>query len=223
MRDRSQEVPYGNSDYTNTKALLTVKVNLRKNSLNKDLHTSTNLSKICAAFICYLFFAVQLLHAQIKPAPEYQVKAVFLFNFTRFIDWPSTAFSSANAPFVIGIMGTDPFGDYIEEIVKGENIQGHPIIIQRYPTAKNILNCHILFINTHESIQIKETLSSVGRKSILTVSDANNFAKLGGVVRFYKEDNKIKLEINITSSKAAQLEISSKLLSVARIFDSPGN
>lgn len=191
--------------------------------INTKLNTSTFLVKLCIAFLFHLFISAPFSFAQNKPIPEYQVKAAFLFNFTRFVDWPSDSFNSANAPFVIGIVGKDNFGGFIEELVKGENIKGHPIKIQRYKSAKEILHCHILFVPAKESAQMKETLTSVKDKSILTVSDAKDFVQRGGIVRFYKENNKIKLEINLTSANAKQLNISSKLLSVARIFDPGGN
>lgn len=159
--------------------------------------------------------------AQTKIASEYQLKAAFLYNFTRFIDWPSTAFSTPNAPFVIGIIGNDPFGVYMDEIIRGETVSGRPIIIQRYSTLNDIRQCHILYINTKDIKRGKEIISALENRSILTVSDASNFVKWGGVIGFYKEGNKVRLQINVASARAAQIEISSKLLNLARIFD-PG-
>lgn len=156
--------------------------------------------------------------AQKKPALEYQVKAAFLFNFTRFINWPPTAFNSPNAPFIIGIIGNDPFGSYIEEIVEGEKVGNHPIAVQRYHDAKDVVNCNILFININEPARVKEILSVIDQQNLLTVSDADNFTKLGGEVRFFKEDNKIRIQINLAAAKASQLEISSKLLRIAKIL-----
>lgn len=160
--------------------------------------------------------STQLLYGQ-KPAPEYQVKAAFLYNFTRFIDWPTTAFRSPGSPFVIGIIGDDPFGGYITSIVKDEKVGTHPITLQRYQNIQEVTNCHLLFINTPATGRVKDIVSAIGRRSILTVSDMDNFTKYGGMVRFYKENNKIRFEVNVASSKSAQLEISSKLLTVARI------
>ena len=174
------------------------------------------MKKALGIFIVFVLLTTQFIKAQ--TAAEYQVKAVFLFNFTRFVDWPTTSFEAANSPFVIGILGNDPFGTYIDETVNGETAGQHPIIIKRYKTIKDIDNCQILFINSSESEQIKPILSELKEKNVLTVSDANNFASFGGMIGFFIENNKIKMQINTDAAKAASLSISSKLLSVAKIL-----
>jgi hypothetical protein len=153
-----------------------------------------------------------------KPPLEYQLKAAFLFNFTRFIDWPADAFTSPSAPFVIGIVGNDPFGNYLDEMVRGEKTGDHPIIVQHYRTAKDISNCQLLYINLQSAESIKEALSNINPHNVLTVSDADKFMKQGGDVRFFEEDNKIKIQINMAAAKASGLEISSKLLRIAKIW-----
>ena len=137
----------------------------------------------------YLIFIAQPLFSQSRPAPEYQLKAAFLYNFTHFIDWPADAFSSSEAPFVIGILGDDPFGPYIDEIVRGERHGSHPILVQRFAHVKDVRNCHILYINSNEANRLREALPAINRRRILTVSDASNFARWGGMIRFFKEDN----------------------------------
>ncbi|MFT3911726.1 MAG: YfiR family protein [Ferruginibacter sp.] len=163
-----------------------------------------------------LLLSTQFLKAQ--TAAEYQVKAVFLYNFTRFVDWPAATFESATSPFVIGILGNDPFGNYIDETVSGESTGEHPIVIKRFKTVKDIDNCQILFINSTDAETIKSVLSDTREKKILTVSDANNFASLGGIIGFFIENNKIRMQINTEAAKAASLSISSKLLGVAKIL-----
>lgn len=178
------------------------------------------------AIVCSLLLLVcgffQNLYGQNKPASEFQVKAAFLYNFTRFIDWPPSAFSSPNAPFVIGIIGDDPFGEYIGQLVKREHVNNHPIVVRRYNQVKEITGCHILFINTPKK-KTKEILQIAQNRSILTVSDDDDLTRLGGIVSFYKEDNKVRFKINRTSSKNAQLQISSKLLNLATISGEHGN
>jgi len=168
--------------------------------------------------LLFLLFAIQSLYAQDKPALEYQVKAAFLYNFTRFINWPPTAFTAPDAPFVIGIVGNDPFGTYIEEIVAGEKVGDRKIIVQHYQDVKEIGNCQIIFIHLSESSKVKEILTALESHNILAVSDIDNFAKLGGQVRFFKESNKVKIQINMEAAKRSQLEISSKLLRIAKIL-----
>lgn len=155
--------------------------------------------------------------AQGKPPLEYQIKAAFLFNFTRFIHWPATAYASADAPFVIGIVGHDPFGSYLGDLVNGEQADGHSIVIRRYPNGGDISGCQLLFINVATPAKLKAILASTAQQNMLTVGDTDNFISLGGMVRFFKEDNRIKMEIKLAATKTAQLEMSAKLLQVAKV------
>lgn len=150
-----------------------------------------------------------------SPTPANQVKAVFLFNFTQFVTWPPAAFNDSNAPFVIGVLGTDPFGAYLDNVVLGEKMGGHPIVVRRFEEAKDVRNCHILFIRKSNAAEIARSLAS---QPMLTVSDADRFATDGGMIRFYIENNKIRLRINIAAAKAAGLSISSKLLRLADVI-----
>jgi hypothetical protein len=149
---------------------------------------------------------------------EYQVKAVFLYNFSRFVDWPENSFNSPNAPFVVGVIGGDPFGYFLEETVKGEVVHNHVMTIHHFQDLSEIDNCHILYINYKDPDQIKKTLDAVNGKNILTVNDNSNFVRMGGMIQFYTEMNKIKLMINSAAIKQSQLEISSKLMRVAKVY-----
>lgn len=154
---------------------------------------------------------------QLHTASEYKVKAVFIYNFIHFIDWPESTFDYPYDPFVIGIVGGDPFGTYIDEAVKGERIKAHRIVVERYKGASDIKKCHILYINTQDPDETKKILNAAAKKHILTVSDTPNFIRWGGMVRFFTEENRIRLEINNTLAKARELKISSKLLRVASV------
>lgn len=188
-----------------------------KNSVIHILFNRSVLKKACCIFLL-LLCANYSVKAQSSTIAEYRVKAVFLFNFTRFIEWPSTAFESPTSPFVIGIIGNDPFGESIDETVTGEKIESHPIIVQRFKDVKEINGCHILFINYNDADEVKEVLSQAQSKPVLTVNEMPGFARWGGMVRFFSEDNKIRLQINASAVKSVQLNISSKLLSVAQIY-----
>ena len=153
--------------------------------------------------------------AQSTIAKEYQVKAVFLYNFTQFVEWPAAG--QTTQPFIIGILGTDPFGRYLEETVAGEKVAGRSVIVQRFNDVSEINNCNILYINRIKLNE--ETLAALRRRGILTVSDHNSFIQQGGMVRFYTANNKIRFQINLPVTKAAQLNISSKLLRVADIVE----
>jgi hypothetical protein len=153
------------------------------------------------------------------PVPaEYEVKAAFLFNFTQFVEWPPASFASDQAPLMIGILGENPFGSYLEEIVAGEKVHGHSLTINYYKNLDEIKSCNILFINKDKAGDMNNILASIKGKNILTVSDAPFFLQQGGIVRFYTLNNKISLQINLDAAKAAKLEVSSKLLRLCKIY-----
>lgn len=162
-----------------------------------------------------MFYGIS--EAQTLPVPEYKIKAVFLYNFTHFIDWPADAFESEYSPFIIGIIGHDPFGTFLEDAIEGERLKTHIIRLEHYTDISEVNKCHILYVGSSNPDDIRRIINAVGRKSILTVSDTPNFIRLGGMVRFFTEENKIRLEINNTLAKTRDLSISSKLLRVATV------
>lgn len=159
----------------------------------------------------------QEVRAQTTTSQEYQVKAAFLFNFAQFVEWPTNAFSNPQTPLVIGIIGDDPFGATLDEIVRGENVNGHPLVIQRFRQVEEIKTCHILFINSSEKNRAMEIIGQLKGRSVLTVGDTEGFATNGGMIRFVTEKNKIRFRVNLEAAKAANLTISSKLLKAAGI------
>ncbi|MBA4056737.1 MAG: DUF4154 domain-containing protein, partial [Marivirga sp.] len=112
--------------------------------------------------ILCLALSFTLLSAGQNPQPaipkEYQIKAVFLFNFTQFVEWPVVAFADQDAPFLIGVVGHDPFGSYLDEAVRGEKIMGHPFVIRRFQSLDEVESCHILFISESDKVDIKRAL-----------------------------------------------------------------
>jgi hypothetical protein len=164
-----------------------------------------------------LLCLVVILSAQTPSNREYQVKAVFLFNFTQFVEWPAQVFQTPQTPIEIGILGQDPFGSYLDQTIAGEKVNGRSLIVRRYHGIDEIKTCHILFISKAEAANIGEIISALKDRNILTVSDAANFIQEGGMVRFITVNNKIKLQVNPEAAKAAGLAISSKLLTLAEI------
>jgi hypothetical protein len=148
---------------------------------------------------------------------EYQLKAVFLFNFAQFVEWPAGAFPSTETPLVIGILGSDPFGASLDEIVRGETADGHPLVVRRYRGVEDVAGCHILFIGQMEKDDLRQVLDSLKGRPILTVGDTERFAGRGGMIRFVTDRNRIRLRINLEVAAAANLKISSKLLRPAEI------
>ena len=154
--------------------------------------------------------------SQTTPTPDSNVKAVFLYNFTQFVKWSSEA-EDEQKPFIIGILGEDPFGTFIDETVVGAKVKSRAVVVQRYSSTKDITGCSILYISISEAAKVKEILTALPQKNLLTVSDIPDFARAGGMIRFIKLDGKIKLQINNSVAKAADIHISSKLLRLANI------
>jgi hypothetical protein len=152
---------------------------------------------------------------------EYPLKAVFLLNFAQFTDWPTNAFDAPASPFVIGILGNDPFGNLLDDAVRNEQVNGRKFVVERYQREEDIGTCHILFISQSETKRLDKIVAALKDKPILTVSDIDGSAYRGVCVRFITENNKIRLRINVDSLKAANLTMSSKLLRVAEIIPAP--
>jgi hypothetical protein len=149
---------------------------------------------------------------------EYQVKAVFIYNFVHFIQWPSSVMTTPEAPFVIGVLGKNVFGSFLEQAVSGEKLNGHPIIVKYLTSSKEAEACHILFISKSHHASSDEIATIQKHKHILTVSDAETFTKQWGMIRFFTENNKIRIEVNTKAVEESDLEISAKLLRLATII-----
>jgi hypothetical protein len=153
--------------------------------------------------------------AQSAAPSEYRLKAAFLFNFAKFIDWPPTAFADDTSPFIFGILGDNPFGTDLEQTVAGKKINEHPIVIQIFQAATEATNCHILFICNSEKKRLPEIIQGLRGTTVLTVGETEEFTKTGGIINFVQEASKIRFQINDDAAKVARLKISSKLLSLA--------
>ncbi len=151
--------------------------------------------------------------------PEFQVKAAYLFNFARYVEWPPDAFRAPNAPLIIAIVGDDPFGSTLDDLVRGEEAQGHPLLVQRYRRVEDVQDCHILFVSRLGRTERETLLSGLKNRSILTVSDTDDFARQGGMIRFVMADGRVRMQINWEAAKRANLTMSSKLLRSAQIVD----
>jgi hypothetical protein len=159
-----------------------------------------------------------LLVVQGQRASESQLKAVFLFNFAQFVDWQPTA---APTPLLIGILGDDPFGTFLDETVRGERVGVRPIEIRRYRELSEIEACNILFISRSETERVGQILAALQNRPILTVSDGAEFAQRGGMIQFVNDKSRIRLRINLEAAQDANVVISSKLLRVAEIVRTP--
>jgi YfiR/HmsC-like len=143
---------------------------------------------------------------------QYDMKATFLLNFSQFVEWPAESFSTPQAPLVIGVLGEDPFGRELDDVTSGETVQGHPVAVERYARIEDVRPCHILFISSSEEARIARIMAALRGRNVLTVGDFENFVREGGVIRFVELGDKLRLHINLDAAKAANLDISSKLL-----------
>lgn len=157
--------------------------------------------------------------AQSGQPREYEVKAAFLFNFTKFVEWPDSAFDGPEAPIVIGIMGEDPFGDSLKRIVAGQKAQGRPIAIIEYRRGDDLRRCHVLFVSASERQRIAEILASLQAGSVLTVSDIDGFAEAGGTMEFVMQENRVHFVVNLDAAVQSKLRVSAKLLVLAHVIN----
>ncbi len=168
------------------------------------------------AFFGLLFKAHPVSGAELS-MPEYQVKALFLLNFTKYVDWPPASFATANSPIIIGLCGEDRFGDALNKAVAGKTISGRPIRIQPVGKDSATEKCQILFIGDSDKKRVSEILGRIKALPVLTVGEVDQFLEQGGVINFVKKEEKIRLEINLDAARQAGLQISSKLLNVADV------
>jgi len=143
---------------------------------------------------------------------EYQMKAAFLYNFVRFVQWPEPA---ASSPVRFCVYGKDPFGKLLDESLRDKNIDGRPLEIHRLSGAKEIEDCHVLFVGA--SSDVSGVLRQLGSRPILTVSETPGFTQMGGIINFVLQGQKVRFEINPQSAATAGLKISSQLLRLALI------
>jgi hypothetical protein len=153
-------------------------------------------------------------------AGEYQIKAAFLYNFARFVEWPADSSKKVTDPVTICVLGRDPFGPHLEEIVDGENVDGHSFVVRQIFGAQDAGSCQIVFVSSSEQKHFRTILDSVRNCRALTVGDTPGFAALGGVINLVLENGKVRMEVNQDAAKEKNLRISSRLLSLARTVKS---
>ena len=162
--------------------------------------------------------------AQEPDSSEYLIKAGFIFNFAKFVEWPAAAFAQQESPIVIGVLGTDPFGNIIDRIVEDKKIGSRGFVVKRLKWSKelkdlkDLKDVKILFVSSSEKTHIDEIVQIVKGLPILTVGETPGFAERGGMIRFTLEDNRVRFEINVEAAREADLNISSRLLTLAKII-----
>lgn len=155
--------------------------------------------------------------AQAPTLTENQIKAGFLFNFTKFVEWPADVFPDATSPIVLGIVGEDSFGDLLTQATAGKTVNGRTVLVKRFKDEQTLQACNILFVGALEEKHIARILERLKGSSVLTVGETAGFAQSGGVINFVVEANRVRLEINLDAALRARLKISAKVIAVARL------
>lgn len=171
--------------------------------------------------IAYLTISAILGGLFIAPAraqvrDEYQVKAAFLYNFARFVEWPAETFTGPGDPIVTCILGKDPFGHWLKEAIDGRSIDGRALTLRHIAGAAEAASCQILFAGSSEPKRIWASLAGV--KRVLTVGECGDASEGGAIVNFVIEDGKVRFEINTEAADLAKVRISSRMLSLARLI-----
>ena len=153
--------------------------------------------------------------AQAGSADAYSVKAAYLYNFAKFVEWPGQA-GDPGTPLVIAVFGNDAFGAVVKQTVQGETVNGRAISVRSVSRTEDLRPCHILFFGSSNKNRLEEMLRAAQGAGILTVGETDEFVQLGGVIGFVAEGNKIRFEINLGAARRNRLTISARLLKVAK-------
>ena len=149
-----------------------------------------------------------------QPLREYRIKAAFLYNFAKFVEWPPEAFDEEDSALVLGVLGDDPFGAALQSL-RGKTVRGRGLTIKRFDSLRDLGHCHILFITSSVREQQQKALESLQGSNVLTVGEMQRFVQMGGIINFVIRKNKLRFEINLDAGKRAGLVISSQLLKLA--------
>jgi hypothetical protein len=160
---------------------------------------------------------------QAIPLIEYKVKAAFLLNFAKFVEWPSDAFQNDSAPIILCVFRHDPFGGVLDDAVRGKRINNREVLAQRVTELRELKSCHLVFVSGREAQRLSEVLSSLSGTSALLVGESEDFAGRGGGFQLFVEDNTVRFMANVDALQRAHLTVSSKLLALAKIVHDQGH
>jgi YfiR/HmsC-like len=176
-----------------------------------------------AALVAFLCCLPHVLPAQQSKPTEYDVKAVYLYNFGKFVEWPPSAASSNSNTFSLCVLGNDPFGAALDRTVAGEKIAGRKAVARRISKPQEAQDCQILFISASENERLKPILQALAGRPVLTVSDMPEFCLRGGMIQFELEGNRVRFQVNLGAARSAALSLSSELLKVATAVKDSGS
>jgi hypothetical protein len=176
---------------------------------------------ILLLIIGFILLFKAVLFADSRAGLEYDVKAAFLYNFAKYVEWPDDVFRTDTSAIVFAVVGDDPFGQTLEDNLTNRTVSGRRIEIRRYLDVSTIGTCHLLFIPARDEGDLKEVLGRLPKAGILTIGEDRGFIEKSGIIGFVVEDNKVRFDINLDAAERARLRISSKLLHLARAVMRP--
>jgi uncharacterized protein DUF4154 len=171
--------------------------------------------------ISALLALVWLFASFARAESEYDVKAAYLFKFTKFVEWPATAFANAQAPFVIGVVGRDSFQGGLDRLIAG-NTTGDRRLEVRHLSASDtagLRSCQMIFVSVSEERRLGSVLSAIQGRPVLVVGESEGFASAGGTLGFALRESRVGIEINSAAARQARLKISSQLLNLAKVVN----
>lgn len=160
--------------------------------------------------------------SQARAPTEWEMRAAFLYKFISYIRWPKESLPEDKSPLVVGVLGRDPFGKALDALLNQKQHGAHPIVVQRFETAETAAKCHVLYVSTTDAEEIARIVAVLGSKPILLVGEGRTFTKHGGAIAFELEARRLVFTINTQAAKAAQLELSSQLLKLAKRIETEG-
>ncbi len=175
-------------------------------------------SRMRGQFTSAVILGLVITAALLGQVNEYEVKAFFLYNITKYVEWPSQKFNSSDDPIAICILGQNPFGSALQQAIHGKVVEGRTLVVRQISDIQPLCKCHILFVNASERKRFRSTAGAVRGTGVLTVGETEGFVNDGGLINFKVEDGKVRFEVNVEAVGQEQLRISSKLLSLARII-----
>lgn len=151
-----------------------------------------------------------------------RVKAHFLLTFSRFTEWPPDLFAHPSQPLILCVFGEDPFGEILDETFKDRTVNGHPFGIRRLAETAGAQDCHVAFIGVTDPAHLRALLEAFRGARTLTVGEAEDFVRLGGILGLRLSDNLVQFQVNIDALKAARLQVSSKILRLGEVVRESG-
>jgi YfiR/HmsC-like len=172
--------------------------------------------RLCGFLGCVALLAgLPAVAAETPVSKEYQLKAAFLYNFTKFVEWPAARFADATSPIVVAVVGRNPFGEELENVVKGRAVNGRAITVKIVASPEEASGAHLLFVPAGEETRLPA--AALQRDAVVAVGESDAFAALGGVITFVQVGGKMRFEINIAAAERGHVKISAQLLKLATV------